>query len=447
MGMKAAVTTAAAILMIWMLLSGCLNSRFNRQEPSEKVAMEEPSQPVTITLRHILVRDGSRHNLRMLQDVVAETEKAVPGLRIELEGVEDRVNRFQKLPVEMATRNAPDIFSLFGGTDTIKYAKAGRLLDVTPFLDELKLKDQFINLDEFTVDGKVYGLPTAGYVEGIYYNKKIFRDLGIPIPATWEQFLASCGKLKANGIVPLALGASDGWVANMMANTLWVRMAGPDVVERIRAGDAKWTDFEVAAAYKAYVTLIKEGYVQSNSLALSLTEAQNEFRTGKAAMIFDGTWASSSYLDPNTSAVSDFLGFMPFPAMGGPGDGWINGSWSSGYGFSSELSPEQLIGAKNFIRYMYSPQMQKRQLIETGALPAIHLQDFNAEMNPAVAEIMDVLQQADGLFPAFDSIVSAKVREALEQGTQALIGGIMPPEEMLRIVQHIQQDTVANEIK
>jgi raffinose/stachyose/melibiose transport system substrate-binding protein len=443
--MRAALTTAV-ILMIWMLLSGCLNARFTRPEPGEEVAMDEP-QTVTMTLRHILVRDGSKHNLRLLQNVVAETEKAVPGLRIELEGVEDRVNRFQKLPVEMATRNAPDIFSLFGGTDTIKYAKAGRLLDVTPFLEELKLKEQFINLDEFTVDGRVYGLPTAGYVEGIYYNKKIFRDLGIPIPATWEEFLAACGKLKASGIVPLALGASDGWVTNMIANTLWVRMAGPDVVERIRAGDARWTDSEIIAAYKAYVTLITEGYVQNNSLALSFTEAQNEFQTGKAAMIFDGTWANSSYLDPHKSVVSDFLGFMPFPAMGGPGDGWMNGSWSSGYGFSSDLTPEQLIGVKHFIQNMYSPQMQKRQLIETGELPAIHLNDFKAEMNPAVAEIMDVLQQAEGLFPAFDSIVSAKVREALEQGTQALIGGIMPPEQMLSIVQHIQQEKAANEAK
>ncbi|WP_268633699.1 extracellular solute-binding protein [Paenibacillus alginolyticus] len=42
-----------------------------------------------------------------------------------------------------------------------------------------------MNLNEFTVDGKIYGLPRAGYVEGVFYNKKMFEDAGVQVPKTW----------------------------------------------------------------------------------------------------------------------------------------------------------------------------------------------------------------------------------------------------------------------
>ena len=59
-------------------------------------------KPITVTLRHINVRDTQRKTLAMLQDVVDKTLKAVPGLKIEMDGVEDTVNRDTKLKAEMA---------------------------------------------------------------------------------------------------------------------------------------------------------------------------------------------------------------------------------------------------------------------------------------------------------------------------------------------------------
>ena len=51
------------------------------------------------------------------------------------------------------------VFDVFGSPDAALYAKEGLMLDLTPILDELGLKDKFSDLGPFTYDGKVYGLP------------------------------------------------------------------------------------------------------------------------------------------------------------------------------------------------------------------------------------------------------------------------------------------------
>lgn len=445
-GKRLVWTLACGVLASGMMLAGCgSKSGTSGGESGGAQASVQPSaekvEPFTITLRHTQIKDTQKKRLAMLQDVVKATENEVPGLKIELDGVEDKVNRFEKLRAEMAAGNPPQIFDLFGGTDTRDYVKAGRLLDVTPILEELGLKDKFYSLAEFTVDGKVYGLPMAGYVEGLYYNKKIFADNGVEPPKTWDELLKAAETFKSKGITPFALAAKDAWVINMMMNTMWVYTAGPTSVEDIVAGKKKWNDPDMLDAFKKYETLVKKGYFQEGNLALAYAEQQNKFAAGEAAMVFDGSWANTPLTDPEKSKVANDVGFMLFPALGGPGDGYINGGWSNGYGFSAKVkdNPRELAAVKAFIKNMYNEQMQKRQLLEEGMLPALKLSDTSG-VKPIIAEILNVSSAAKGTFPAFDSIVQPKVREALERGMQELLGGRTTPEKMLENLQKVQEE-------
>lgn len=398
---------------------------------------EEQAQPFTISLRHVQVRDDARPRLKMLEDAAARMEASVPGLKVEMEGLEDKVHRFEKLPAEMAAGAPPKIFDLFGGADTHKYVKANRLLDLTPILSELGLKEQFFNLDEFTVNGKIYGLPTAGFVEGVFYNKRLFRELGVGVPATWEELLSVAEKAHARGVTPFALASADPWVINMMMNTMWVRLAGTESVPGFVDGTRKWTDPDVAEAFLRYETLVKKGYFPEQSLGLKYADQQISFRKGEAAMMFDGSWANSGLVDPGKSTIPNGVGFFNFPSMGGPGDGTINASYSNGYGFSAHLNAKELDAVKAFIRIMFSEEMQKRQLAEVGILPAMKLADLSG-VHPIVGELLKAADTKP--FPAFDSIVQAKVREALETGMQELIGGKTTVEKLLERVQQAQDN-------
>ncbi|MZQ86130.1 extracellular solute-binding protein [Paenibacillus sp. 5J-6] len=428
------VTGVVAVLFI---LSAC--SSFNLSSPNnEGPTPGAKSEPILLTIRHTQVKDTQKKRLAMLQEVVKSTEAKVPGLSITLDGVEDKVNRFEKLRAEMAAGNPPEIFDLFGGTDTKDYVKANRLLDLTPILSELGLTNKFYSFEEFTVDGKVYGIPMAGYVEGLYYNKKILSEHQIKPPQTWDELLDAAAKLKAQKITPFALAAKDSWVINMMSNTMWVRTAGPDSVEGFLDGSKHWTDPDVVNAFEKYDLLVKKGYFQEGSLALSYAEQQNKFSSGEAAFMFDGSWANTPLLDPEKSAIVNDVGFMSFPDMGGPGDGFINGGWSNAYGFSKKVTPAQLDAIKEFIRQMYNESMQKRQLVEEGMPPAMKLQDTN-NVNPLITQILDVFATSKGAFPAFDSRIQTKVREKLERGMQELVGGRTDPITLMTDIQK-QQD-------
>ena len=67
-------------------------------------------------------------------------------------------------------------------------------------------------LEGFTdKDGHIFAVPFAAVSHFVYYNKQIFADNGIEVPATFEEFLAVCEKLKAAGITPLANGIAGQW--------------------------------------------------------------------------------------------------------------------------------------------------------------------------------------------------------------------------------------------
>ncbi|RTE08325.1 extracellular solute-binding protein [Paenibacillus whitsoniae] len=445
---KRAFVWGVVALSSTLLLSSCSLFGGNRSNDGGRgeaaSGQDGKPAPIQLTIRHTQVKDTQKKRLAMLQDVVAATEAKVPGLTITLDGVEDKVNRFEKLRAEMAAGNPPEIFDLFGGTDTRDYVKANRLLDLTPILHELGLTDKFYSFEEFTVGGKIYGIPMAGYVEGLYYNKKMLANHGIQPPQTWDELMAAAAKLKSLKITPFALAAKDSWVINMMINTMWVRTAGPGAIGGLLDGSRKWTDPDMLQAFEQYQTLIQKGYFQDGSLALAYAEQQNTFISGGAAFMFDGSWANTPLLDPEKSSIVNDVGFMSLPAMGGPGDGYINGGWSNAYGFSKKVTPDQLMAIKEFIRQMYNEPMQRRQLLEEGMPPAMKLSD-TGKVNPLISQILQVFETSKGTFPAFDSVIQTKVRESLERSMQELIGGRTNPAALTADLQKKQEAANAEE--
>jgi raffinose/stachyose/melibiose transport system substrate-binding protein len=384
------------------------------------ITTKEPQIAFKLTLRHSLVKDSSINRLNMLKAAVAATESALPNLHIELEGVDENINRSTQLKAEMAAGNPPDIFELFGGeTDAFAYAQAGKLLDLTAILNELEKQYDFANLQAFTFDGKIVGLPITGQVAGVYYNKKIFAELGVQPPLSYEEFIDICQKAKAKGITPLALASSDAWVPTMLFNSLLVRNAGAAAQGYFTTGDAKWTDPAVVNAFSQFAELMTLGYFSEGTQGMKYVEQQNQFKAGSAAMLYDGSWAYASLLDPETSKIANDVGFFRFPDRGGPGDGLINASFSQGYGFSANLSDVQKEAVKQFIKNMYNDEMQKKQLTDDGIFPSMFLLD-NTGVPPAVTEIITSVKNSTGTFASLDTIIQKKVMADLEEGLQQL---------------------------
>ncbi|QJD83393.1 ABC transporter substrate-binding protein [Cohnella herbarum] len=406
---------------------------------------------VTLVVRHTQLGEAKQQRLNILNDVLKAVKKDVSGVEFKLDGVDSDVNRKEKLRSEMATNSAPAIFDLFGGADTQLYASEGKLLDLTPILKELGLQNKFISLGEFTVDGKVYGLPIGGFQEGYFYNKPYFAQNKLQVPKTLEELEKLAEVIKKNGKTPFAQASKQAWVALMTANTLWSRYAGPDITYGFATGKTKWNSPDMVAAFTKYSDWVKKGYFKKGELGLEYAEQRNQLIRGEAIMMYDGSWASSVFADVKQAGkMTNQVGYFPMPKVsnGKGSQTAVNGGFSNGYGFSAKVkgNAKQLAAVKSFIKNMYNDEMQIRGLEADGVLPSMKVDSAKiakAKVSDLVKEIIAVGNKASGAFPAFDALVQPDVNTAISEGIQKLIGGKTTPKKMLDDVQEVQEE--ANE--
>ncbi|MCU1402624.1 MAG: sugar transporter substrate-binding protein [Microbacteriaceae bacterium] len=151
-------------------------------------------------------------------------------------------------------------------------------------------------------DGDPYCMPIASVLAGFYYNKTIFKELGLSVPTTMAEFTSDLKKIKANGkYTPLALGSADGWqlaynVLDSIGPNYWQGEAGRlGLID----GTKKLTDPDFVAATQAFADL--KPYLPDGYQSLKYEDMMQLFTLGKAAIIPDGSWdvtaASATGLD------------------------------------------------------------------------------------------------------------------------------------------------------
>ncbi|MFK4791225.1 ABC transporter substrate-binding protein [Microbacterium sp. ZW T5_56] len=220
--------------------------------------------------------------------------------------------------------------------------KAGLLLDYDKALTDLGVRDQVLPAASSTIEnvyGQFVSLPYQYNLEGIFYNKKIFADLGITEPQTWDDLLAANKKITAAGITPLAVSGAAMWPVTRLIGMYAFRELGTTAMTDIRDGKAKLTDEAYVDAAQAVADLAKSGAFGDGFISKDPAAATNDFLTGTAAMKFDGTWLLSNINDPEQNKIGEEnVGFMPFPAVDG-GKGSID-QWPANAGTAFAMNPK-----------------------------------------------------------------------------------------------------------
>ena len=235
--------------------------------------------------------------------------------------------------VMLAADNPPDAFSYWAGARVQFVVDSGRLQPI----DDLYKKD---NLDSLippaiaagtVYSGHKYLIPFGYHYAALFYNPKTMQKLGITQPPkTWNDFLAMCDKIKAGGVVPLAVGSKNRWPAQFWFDYLLLRTAGPEYRAKLMAGQGTYSDPEVVAVMKMWKVLWDKGYFVPNANAYDWTDAADQVANGKAAMTLMGTWITG-YWNGNKLQPGTDYDFFPFPQVKdgvanvalGPIDGWV----------------------------------------------------------------------------------------------------------------------------
>lgn len=220
----------------------------------------------------------------------------------------------------MSGTTPPDILQFEGFSDTVDYAKAGKLTDLTSWWNAHK--SQFVLADSpgfkraCEYQGKVYCIPNSANAQSVlFYNKDLLEKNGIAAPKTYDDFLAASATLKGKGITPLALGDKDGWPGAQLWMSFVVQLCGTTVADSAvdRTG-AKWTDPCFTKAAQMVDDLRSQGYLPKGVVSDDYNAMTSQFLAGKAAFISTGSWFIGSW---QTSPPPFSVGAEYLPAISG----------------------------------------------------------------------------------------------------------------------------------
>ena len=235
-------------------------------------------------------------------------------------------------------------------------------------------------------DGNIFAVPFAAVSHFVYYNKAIFAENNIEVPATFEDFLAVCQQLKDAGIQPLSNGIAANWdilecvLCGMIPNYITTE-------ERLayESGERKLNDETFVRVLSDFAKLVP--YLPEAFATIDNDNANVMFGLGQSAMLIDGSW---SY---GTLAGDDYdidVGFFPIPAPAGNAAGY---SLHPDCGFAGNAASAHLEEVKAFLAWVASVEGAKvaASVVPEGFMPLI-----NADVVPEGSAVEEMIALGEG---------------------------------------------------
>jgi ABC-type glycerol-3-phosphate transport system substrate-binding protein len=138
------------------------------------------------------------------------------GFKLVIEGVAGDELR-NKIKVDAAANNLPDVFKFWNGGVMADYVQAGLIQPIDDYIklstvvkDENYPESAWLNTK---FDGVRYAIPYQQGIGCFLANKEIFDKCGVKIPTdgwTLDEFLAACKTFRDNGFTPTNVGSKGG---------------------------------------------------------------------------------------------------------------------------------------------------------------------------------------------------------------------------------------------
>lgn len=379
------------------------------------------SGPVTLTFwQNSTTGDGKAY----WDQTAAEFEKAHPNVKIQIQGIQNE-EMDGKLQTALNSGDAPDIFMARGGGKLADVVTAGQAMDITNAITaETKAAVGEGALQAFTIDGKLYGMPTSVLPGGIFYSKDLFAKAGITAtPKTMSDLSAAVDKLKAAGISPIALGAKDAWPAAHWYYFFALRECSKDTMAAAAKSrsfsDSCWTKAGQDLQGFAAATPFNAGFL-TTSAQQGAGSSAGLLANHKAAMELMGAWDPGviASLTPDQKPLSD-LGWFPFPSVsGGKGDPAAMMGGVDGYSCWVKAPKE----CTDFLNFYMQKQQQESYSKAFQTLPAS--KDAQGVVTTgSLKDILTAYNDAPYVSVWLDTLFGQNVGNALNTGVVNMLAG------------------------
>ncbi|WP_077611097.1 ABC transporter substrate-binding protein [Clostridium sp. Marseille-P2415] len=315
-------------------------------------------------------------------DMVGKFQEKYPNAEIEVEKIKDDSEYWNAMKMRTSANQLPDV--MFNKPFTLSRFK-DYLLDLSG-LEAAKNNEL---ASGYAMDGKVLGIPmTAGY-EYVYYWKDMFKEAGVEVPTTWEDFEKAAQTLQDfygkndPDFMAIALGAKDEWPDYPYMEFMPALQGGNGQNWNDMAKtDAPFGDgTDINKAYNKVYSLFSKDVFGKDPLGMGNDQVTSLFAQKKAAIIALGDWGLQN-IQSGTDDYSE-LGTFYLPVRDSNDDPFrVIVQGDSFMGVTTHSKNPEL--AKAFVEWFYSEDWYPGYL--NYVTSASSMKNFPKEKDPILAQ-------------------------------------------------------------
>lgn len=291
---------------------------------------------------------------RTITKLYEQFEKENPDIDVVVERVAGEY--VPKMLLSFVAGAEPDIMTLDASSAGV-FLDNGVLKDLTPLIKQDKdfsLDDYFPNVVDIGRRGDaLYAIPIDFTPMVVYYNKKMFREVGLPYPKpgwTWGDFRTAAKALtKGNGQYGFAFSNwMPGWI-------MWLWNNGGDTLSPDGTKASGYLDSPQNAEAVGFLRDLINVDRSAPTLSQTAARGVDLFAQANAAMTVSGHWSIVGYKASDTMVSVEDLGVVEMPRKALDKSATV--IYEAGLAMSKNCKhPEQ---AWRLIKYLTSYRYQK----------------------------------------------------------------------------------------
>jgi ABC-type glycerol-3-phosphate transport system substrate-binding protein len=206
------------LLAILILASACSSNPNNAvpTPPAPDSAATDSSSPKIIPF---FTTESDPDQLAVLQALILEYQNLNPGIEVDIV-IASPASRGTRLLTSLASGADLGIFEIEPALMS-QWADAGYLLPLDDVVANIGAND-FVEGSLFRQNEKVYAVPYAVSVYGLWVRKDLFEKAGLPFPTTYDEILNAAKVLTKNETYGIALPAGQNIATvNYFSTFLW----------------------------------------------------------------------------------------------------------------------------------------------------------------------------------------------------------------------------------
>jgi raffinose/stachyose/melibiose transport system substrate-binding protein len=366
-------------------------------------------------------------------------EAANPQVKVDLQQVGDQPYK-DKIRVLSAAKQLPDIYFSWAGDFANKFVRAGLAADLTSVVGPDTAWGKTLApaaLKAFSYGGKYYGVPLDLDGKYLAYSKLAFAKAGIAsAPATLDELLTDCGKLKSAGYTPIAFGNQFGWPAiHYITQLNAYDVPSAQLAKDYDPKTAQFTDPGYVTALTQFKQIIT---TCSNPGANGLAHeaAQANLVSGKAAMqymeslefpVMTKAGGAPAKLAANWS-------FMRLPASASAA-GDTKALTGAPDGFLVNAKSKNAALAVDFLKFLTSQQNAQTMVKQLGWLSPVQGSVTTTNAFPQLKNALTDMSKASQFAIWLDTVTPADVASAYLAGVEGMVSGSKTPQQVMAGVQ------------